>query len=222
MGRATVLLDYLASEATFDIEHVKSQARDVLQTLLKVTQKYCDGDYGFDHAKVKAGKFQLALIAALVKHSEQYVGFAWMLAEGLVDMLGQIAEEACIIVFEDWKRGVEASQMLCFLQMTVDFASLALSRHFSEHVDEVGAQLNRVARRIAALKQKKTNQVFQHFTEAQPATSGEMVLSPQMLTLEANLQKLLGKSDAVREYTEQDGESYEDKHRRLFNSQKLI
>jgi hypothetical protein len=53
-----------------------------------------------------------------------------MLAEGIIEMLGQIAEEACIIVFEEWRKGSEPSLLVSFLQMTVDFASLALSKHF--------------------------------------------------------------------------------------------
>ena len=67
-----------------------------------------------------------------------------MLAEGIIEMLGQIAEEACIIVFEEWRKGSEPSLLVGFLQMTVDFASLALSKHFQEHVSDVGSQLNRV------------------------------------------------------------------------------
>jgi hypothetical protein len=73
------------------------------------------------------------------------------MSEGVIDYLGQIMEEACIITIEDWKKGKENQSINEFLLLSLDFISLGLSKHFSDHVPLVLQQLNRINKRIEAL-----------------------------------------------------------------------
>lgn len=78
-----------------------------------------------------------------------------MVADGMVDFLGQISEEAIIIISDDWKRGKENKHIADFLHQLLKLVSLGLSKHMQEHVEQMGNLLLRLTKRIETSSQKK-------------------------------------------------------------------
>ena len=68
-------------------------------------QKYCEGEYGFEHPCAKNGTFQLEISKSVVSQSTGFLGFQSLVAAGTIELLGQIGEEALIIYIDDWRRG---------------------------------------------------------------------------------------------------------------------
>ena len=69
-------------------------------------QKYCEGEYGFEHHSARNGSFQFEICKSVASQSSSFLGFQSYVASGAIELLGQIGEEALIIQIDDWRRGI--------------------------------------------------------------------------------------------------------------------
>jgi hypothetical protein len=185
------------------------------EPLLKILQKYCNGEYGFEHPLQKQGTFQLSLIRVLVRQSNSFVNWVQLVQEGALQLLSQLAEEAVILIVEEWKLGRENATLGEFLITLLHLASLGLSKHCSEFLPQTGELITRVCQRLDTSLTKKQNQVLNHFVAA-VAKDQQIVLSHHLSLIKEQSQHLRLRFEAISEYNEM-RESHEEKHFRLFN-----
>jgi hypothetical protein len=78
-----------------------------------------------------------------------------------------VLEEAVIFVYEDSMQGNLARHqpLLRFLDVTLDFVELAITKHFQEYFPSVKACLTKVWDRLQVLMQKKENAILNHFMQ---------------------------------------------------------
>ena len=131
----------------------------------------------------------------------------------MVELVGQIAEEATIFAFEDCRKGLESPNVK-FLELTVDLISLALSKHHLDTFESSFETLNKLQTRLDIVTTRKENKVIRHFTlQDVPARDP---ICEGLWHYSEKLRILCLKFTSVRDYTGNEG--HELRHCGLFES----
>ena len=110
----------------------KLASKGLHETLISIMRKYCNGEYGFESRESVSGEFQLGLLQAFIKLASDQRLLEEFLTGGLFSLLTQMVEEAIVFGF---KSGVN-HHLETFLEMSLAFFSLTLTRHHMRHVAE--------------------------------------------------------------------------------------
>jgi hypothetical protein len=118
--------------------------------LVKIIQKYCNGDYGFDLNTSKSGLFQLNYLKAISKTFSWEVLIERLANSDFYELYGQLIEEALIFAYDyTFKAPAPTNcQVFSFLASCLSPFGLLLSHKFVPFLGTVHSMLTKLEERV--------------------------------------------------------------------------
>ena len=201
----------------------------IVRKVIKVLQKYCNGDYGFDQEISKLGNFQYCMVHCLIALSESFTEFDEFLKEGVITMLGQIVEESFIYIYDktinawmEWN-----NRLSNFVSEALNFFELAVNVKCTQYYQEMRKLYKILKERISGLTPKELNIVkicktffpdkginmIEILDCSEDAVKCLKMACPVLYNTFIKINELIVKLDAMKEYSE----THQDKYCKLFS-----
>jgi len=226
LERVTFILQSIAKYPKTDLVSLKKSG--INSKIIKVIQKYCNGDYGFDQDIAKLGSFQYCIIKCLIVLSDTFLDFVEFLQNGVFSMLGQICEEAIIYIYDktinscmEWN-----SKLPKFLSESLSFFELGINLKCSKQYEEMRGVYQMLKKRLTGMSPQEVNieKIFKTFfpekatgdiiEKSEDSSSDLKVLCPILYNTLLKVEELLVKLEALKEYSE----THQEKYQKLFTS----
>jgi len=220
LERVTFLLQTITRFPKDEFDKLKKSG--ITQKVIKVLQKYCNGDYEFDQEITKLGSFQYCLIQSLISLSGSFKDFDELLEGDVFGMLGQIVEEGLIYIYDksvnswmEWN-----NKLPSFVDQALRFFELGVHIDCVKYYDSMNKVYIALIDRIKGLTPQEVNinkiyktlfynksiDIIESIDEPQKNLKA---ISPSLYNAFKKLKELIVKLDAMKEYAETHKEKYD-------------
>ncbi len=232
LERVTFILQTISKYSKGELQLLKKSA--IVAKVVKVLQKYCNGEYGFDQEIAKLGIFQYCVTRCLIALSDNLVDFMDLVQSNALTMLGQIVEEALIYVYDKTINGCMEwnSKLQRFVWDALTFFELGVNLKCSKYYDGMRTTYSMLRKRLLGLTTQELSieKVFRTYFDDKQIVASESatemaktetaensdlkVVCPSLHASLVKINELSTKLEALQEYAE----THQEKYAKLFSA----